>query len=55
MTSKYQNQLNVCANYAFIQGYYHISFFVKYWFLNNTQMPLQIKVTTVSIGHSFDM
>lgn len=40
MTSKYQTQLNVCASFAFIQGYYHISFFAKYWFLNNTQMPL---------------
>lgn len=48
MTSKYQNQFNVCVNFAFIQGYYHISFYAKYWFLNNTQMPLQLQMTTVS-------
>eukprot|EP00347_Sterkiella_histriomuscorum_P015009 403358661 len=46
LTSQFQNQFNVCANFAFIQGYYHISFYSKYWFLNNTQMPLQIQMTT---------
>ena len=29
-----------------MQGYYHISFFAKYWLLNNTQMPLQIQMKT---------
>lgn len=53
MTSKYQNQFNVCANFAFIQGYYHISFFAKYWFLNNTQMPLQMQMITVKFKFLF--
>jgi hypothetical protein len=47
MTSPTQTQLNVCANFAFIQGCYHISFYAKYWFLNNTQMPLSIQMKTV--------
>jgi len=28
-----------------VQGFYHISFYAKYWFLNNTQMPLTAQVT----------
>lgn len=28
-----------------MQGFYHISFYAKYWFLNNTQMPLQVRIS----------
>jgi len=45
LCSQFQSQFNICANIAFVQGFYHISFYSKYWFLNNTQMPLQAKVS----------
>lgn len=32
-------------NISFVQGFYHIIFYAKYWFLNNTQMPLLAQVT----------
>ena len=28
-----------------MQGFYHISFYSKYWLLNNTQMPLQVRLS----------
>jgi hypothetical protein len=44
MHSQFQNQFNICGNIAFIQGFYQISFYSKFWLLNNTQMPLKFKV-----------
>ena len=34
----------MCATLGSIQGFYHLSFYVKYWLLNNTQMPLCVEV-----------
>lgn len=45
MCSQFQSQFNICANIAFVQGFYHISFYAKYWFLNNTQMPLKARIS----------
>ena len=50
MCSQFQSQFNICANIAFVQGFYHISFYAKYWFLNNTQMPLQARVSQSSFS-----
>jgi len=44
--SDFQNQFNICASIAFIQGQYHLSFYSKYWLLNNTLMPLEVQIST---------
>lgn len=31
---------------AFIQGQYHLTFYAKYWLLNNTLMPLEVQIKT---------
>lgn len=45
LRSLYQNSFKVCVHIAFVHGQYQITFYVKYWLLNNTQMPLDILVT----------
>jgi hypothetical protein len=42
LRSLYQNSFKVCVHIAFVHGQYQITFYVKYWLLNNTQMPLDI-------------
>ena len=48
LSSPFLEQLNVCANIQFIEGFYKISFFVQYWLLNNTQLPLQLSFQQVT-------
>lgn len=44
LTSAFFSQLNVCADVQSINGFYKIHFYVKYWFLNNTEMPLKLQL-----------
>ena len=46
LVSQFQNQFNICANIAFVQGQYHMTFYSKYWLLNNTLMPLEVQIKT---------
>jgi hypothetical protein len=41
-TSLLYGQLNICWDVTSIHGFYKLHFYTKYWFLNNTELPLSI-------------
>ena len=44
ITSLFYDQLSICWDVTSINGLYKLHFYTKYWFLNNTELPIWVKL-----------
>lgn len=51
LKSEILGSLNICAEVQAIHGFFKLHFYVKYWFLNNTEMPMKIQIEESNFKH----